>query len=109
MSEPESQALASYTQSLSPRLVLTYHSKGSIVTANDSGDSMSLATTYGRSTGYWAVSESLGFTVFNYDTTGASETWLHDKLGIPTLLIELPGHTGNYFWSNQAAMWQMIK
>lgn len=107
LSEPESAALASYTQSVRPRLVLTYHSKGSIVTANESGDSMALAIQYGRATGYWAVAESQLGSTFNYDTTGAYENWLHDKVGIPTLLIELPGNTANYFSRNRAPMWSM--
>lgn len=107
LSEPESAALASYTQSVRPRLVLTYHSKASIVTANESGDSMALAIQYGRATGYRAVAESQLGGTFNYDTTGAYENWLHDKVDIPTLLIELPGNTANYFSRNRAPMWSM--
>lgn len=107
LSEPESAALASYTQSVRPRLVLTYHSKASIVTANESGDSMALAIQYGRATGYRAVAESQLGGTFNYDTTGAYENWLHDKVGIPTLLVELPGNTANYFSTNRAPMWSM--
>ncbi len=107
LSEPESAILAAYTQSLSPKLVLTYHAKGSLVTANESGDSMALATIYGRKTGYGILAESNLGNTFNYDTTGAYENWLHDKIGIPTLLIELPGNTAQYFNSNQGAMWYM--
>lgn len=108
LSEPESSALASYTQSVRPRLVLTYHSKASIVTANESGDSMALAIQYGRATGYRAVAESQLGGTFNYDTTGAYENWLHDRVGIPALLVELPGNTANYFSRNRAAMWAMV-
>lgn len=108
LSEPESAALAAYTLAVKPRLVLTYHAKGSIVTANESGDSMALAVNYGRQTGYRAIAESQLGNTFNYDTTGAYENWLHDKVGIPTLLIELPNHTSNYFSSNRAAMWSMV-
>jgi predicted deacylase len=108
LSEPESAALASYTQSVRPRLVLTYHSKASIVTANESGDSMALAVQYGQAAGYRAVAESQLGGTFNYDTTGAYENWLHDKVGIPTLLIELPGNTANYFSRNRAPMWSMV-
>lgn len=68
---------------------------------------MALAIQYGRSAGYRAVAESQLGGTFNYDTTGAYENWLHDKVGIPTLLIELPGNTANYFSRNRAAMWAM--
>jgi len=107
LSEPEAALLASFTQGLSPRAVLTYHSQASLITANESGDSMGLASTYGSMARYRSIGESNLGNTFNYDTTGAYENWLHDKLGIPTLLIELPNHTSQFFGTNQSAMWFM--
>ena len=47
-------------------------------------------------------------TVFNYDTTGSLESWLYDKAGISTVLVELGSNTNNEFWKNKAAMWAMV-
>lgn len=107
LSEPESKALSDYVIGQNPRLVLTYHSKGSLVVANEAGDSATLASLYGKSSGYSATSESQLGTTFNYDTTGAFENWLYDKHSIPTLLIELKTHTANEFSRNKDAMWSM--
>lgn len=109
LSEPESAAIANYTLSQSPRLVLTYHAVGSLVIANESGNSRSLATTYGQHTGYWSLGNSEIGGVFTHDTTGAYEDWLHDKHGLPALLIELGSYGGDFFYSHQSAIWAMIK
>jgi len=109
LSEPESSAIAAYVLGQSPKLILTYHAIGSLVVANESGNSRSLATTYGQHTGYWALGNSEIGGVFSHDTTGAFEDWLHDKYGIPALLIELSSYGGNEFWHHQSAMWAMVK
>jgi protein MpaA len=109
LSEPESSAISSFVLSQSPKLVLTYHAVGSMVIANESGNSRSLATTYADSTGYWSLGNSEVGGIFTHDTTGAFEDWLHDKHGLPALLIELSSYGGNHFWSHQSAMWAMIK
>lgn len=109
LSEPESAAIANYVLSQSPRLVLTYHAVGSMVIANESGNSRSLATTYGQHTGYWALGNSEIGGIFTHDTTGAFEDWLHDKHGLPALLIELGSYGGDAFYSHQSAIWAMIK
>lgn len=109
LSEPESAAIASYTLSQNPKLVLTYHAVGSLAIANESGNSRSLATTYGNYTGYWALGNSEIGGIFTHDTTGAYEDWLHDKPGIPALLIELSSYGVNEFWNHSGAMWAMVK
>ncbi len=108
LSEPESKALADYTASLAPRLVLTYHSKGGMVVANEAGDSVAIAQNYGKSTRFWATAESKLGTAFAYDTTGAYENWLAEKLSIPGLLIELKSHTTNEFSAHKSAMWATV-
>lgn len=108
LSEPESSALASYILAQQPRLTLTYHSKGSMVIANESGDSAALAGIYAGKSNYWARTESQLGSTFAYDTTGAFENWLHQKHGLPVLLIELSSHSGNEFWRNKSAMWAML-
>lgn len=108
LSEPESAALASYVLSQSPRLVLTYHAVAGVVIPNDSGDSVSLANVYAQKSSVGYASNSSTGSIFQYDTTGAFETWLHDKPGIPTLLIELWTKYGGEFGGHQDAMWDMI-
>ncbi|MCW1908047.1 MAG: DUF2817 domain-containing protein [Candidatus Saccharibacteria bacterium] len=103
LSEPESSALANYVLAQDPVLVLTYHSSGGMVIANESGNSWDITYNYGKKSGLWARKNSELGTTFNYDTTGAFEDWLHDKHGIPTLLIELWNDTSNYFNGQRSA------
>lgn len=109
LSEPESQVLSSYILSQRPDRILSYHSKASIVSANGSGDSGALASIYSSLSGYWNMPESSSGSVFQYDTTGAFETWLYEKVGVPTLLMELSSHTSNEFSRNKSAMWRMLQ
>ena len=108
LSEPESKSLANYVLSVSPKLVLTYHAQAHTVIANDSGNSMQLAHEYASHSSYRALSNSSLNGLFTYDTTGAFEDWLHDKHGIPALLIEHTTSYTNEFHKNQNAMWAMI-
>lgn len=108
LSEPESSALASFILSENPRMVLTYHSQASLVVANESGDSISAANTYGSSSNYTSLTNSQLGSTFDYDTTGAFEDWLHDKYDIPALLVELATTTSNEFNRNKNAMWAMV-
>jgi protein MpaA len=105
LSEPESRALASYTLSQSPRLVLTYHAAGDVVVPNDSGDSNAIAVEYGKKSTVGYMSGNNTGTFFEYDTTGAYEDWLRDKHGLPALLIELSSRTSNDFNGHLNALW----
>jgi protein MpaA len=109
LSEPESAALASYIKSTGPRLVLTYHAVASVVIGNGSGDSAALAATYAAQSRYGLAEDSHSDDVFSYVTTGEFEDWLHDKLGIPALLVELGTMSGNEFSRNQSAMWAIAE
>jgi hypothetical protein len=109
LSEPESRALANFVTTESPRLVLTYHSVASIVSANGAGDSAGLAAHYSRLSGYRDLPGNETDSVFQYDTTGAFEDWLYDRVGVATLLIELGSHTNAEFGRNSAAMWAMAQ
>jgi protein MpaA len=105
LSEPESRALANYTLSQSPRLVLTYHAAGDVVVPNDSGDSNTIAVEYGKKSTVGYMSSNNTGTFFEYDTTGAYEDWLRDKHGLPALLIELNSRTSNDFNGHLNALW----
>jgi protein MpaA len=109
LSEPESRALANYVLAQNPRLVLTYHAAAGVVIPNDSGDSDALAHTYDQKSNVGYAPNSHTGSIFDYDTTGSFETWLHDSPGIPTLLIELWTSSNNEFSKNQNAMWAMVQ
>ncbi len=108
LSEPESKALANYVLGINPRLVLTYHAAAGVVIPNDSGDSVALAQIYDQKSNLGFESNDQTGTIFNYDTTGAFEDWLHDKHNLPALLIELWTMGSNEFTKNQNAMWHMV-
>ncbi len=108
LSEPESMALYNLVIRESPDLVLTYHSTASVVSGNDSGYSNRLARAYARSSGYRYLPVSDTNEVFQYDTTGAFETWLHDKLRTPAILVELGSDRYSQFEKNKAALWLMV-
>ncbi|MDB5165000.1 MAG: peptidase carboxypeptidase [Candidatus Saccharibacteria bacterium] len=109
LSEPESQALAYFVQTHRPRLVLTYHSHAAVVEANDAGDSVNLGTIYASKSGYKAIPTSAIGDTFDYSTTGAFEDWMNDKLGLPTLVVELRSSTADEFSLNRSAMWFMAR
>jgi predicted deacylase len=108
LSEPESSALATYIGSLAPRFVVSYHSKGNVVVANDAGNAWNLTQTYSSKSGYGAQNGSTIGNFFDYDTTGALEDWLADKKGIPAILVELSTRENDEFNRNKNAMWQVI-
>ncbi len=109
LSEPESAALASYILAQNTRLVLTYHAAAGVVIPNDSGDSDGLAHVYDQKSNLGYAANSQTSSIFDYDTTGSFEDWLHHKHSIPTLLIELWTKSSNEFSKNQNAMWHMVQ
>lgn len=107
LSEPEAQALASLTASLHPRLLLSFHAVGSLVTGDPGGYSAGYAAKYASMVGYSDATYSSGGG-FDYDITGAYETWTTSKQGIPSMVIEL-GSYGYYSFSHhQAALRAML-
>ncbi len=107
LSEPESQALASYVSRVRPRLVLSYHSVGSLLAANQAGDSNARAATYARISGYANTTGSSD--TFEYGISGTADDYYGQVLGVPSVLIELGSHTGDQFSRNGDAMWAMVK
>lgn len=107
-SEPESGALANYVLSQAPRLVLSFHSLAGVVAANEAGDSRGLADIYASKSGLRSYGNEVSG-IFAYDTTGAFEDWLHNKHGIPALLIELTTRGSNEFSRQKSAIWAMIQ
>ncbi len=108
LSEPESAALARFTQQLNPRFVVTYHSVGSLVNGNDVGIANTLGPLYSQMTGYRYIPNSQTNAVFGIVMTGTYEDWLAER-GTAAILIELNTHTGYHFSQNRAAMWAMIR
>ncbi len=109
LSEPESSALALYIQSVSPEVVLTYHAVARTVIYNGSGNSANLANLYAQKSGFNVSSSDQEDGIFNYATTGELETWLHDSLNVPTLLIENATMSSNELPKQSPAMWAMVE
>ena len=108
LSEPEAQALASLTASLHPRLLLSFHAVGSLVTGDPGGYSAGYAARYASMVGYSDTTYSSGGG-FDYDITGAYETWTTAKQGIPSMVVEL-GSYGYYSFSHhEAALRAMLE
>ena len=107
MSEPETKAIAGLAQRLRPKVILSYHSIGSMVAANQAGNSIGLAAEYVQLSGYRNITGQSDST-FEYSVTGTADDWYAQAVGVPSLLIELGSHSYHQFDRNQAAMWAMI-
>lgn len=101
LSEPEAQALAGLTTSVRPRLLLSFHAVGSLVSGDPGGYSAGYAAKYAAMVGYRDTTDSSGGG-FDYDITGAYENWAAAKQGIPSMVIEL-GSYGYYSFSHHKA------
>lgn len=107
LSEPESAALAAYVQAVRPVFTFTFHSQGGLVIGNQAGSSVTVADWY-SDTVYYA-DETFSPVVFDYDTTGAFEQWMADKLGLPALLVELRTHSSSEFSRHLPALQNSLK
>jgi protein MpaA len=108
MSEPETRVIASFASRLRPSLILSYHSIGGVVAANQAGASGAYASTYSRLSGYGNVTGQSGET-FDYSISGTADDYYAQQLGIASVLVELSSHTYSQFGLNQAAMWAMLR
>ena len=108
LSEPESRAISILTTNLRPRLEVSFHSQGSLVGANQSGDSTAIGNLYAASVGYKSM---IGYAeeVMGYSMTGEYEDWMGEQYGIPAILIELPTSRGNYLQTNLSTLWKMVR
>ncbi len=106
LSEPEAKALAALTTSLRPRLLLSYHAVGSLVTGDPGGYSAGYAAKYASMVGYRDATGQSG--TFDYDISGAYEDWTYSKQGIPSMVLELGSYTYYDFRHHQAAMRAML-
>lgn len=107
MSEPETQAIAAFTSQLRPRLTMSFHSIAGYAIANQAGDSNTLATLYAQMTGYQNMTGSSG--AFDYSISGTYDDWIREKLGLPSVLVELASGTYSEFSRNRAALWAMAR
>ncbi|MDB5177780.1 MAG: peptidase carboxypeptidase [Candidatus Saccharibacteria bacterium] len=107
MSEPETQAIAALTSRLQPRVTVSYHSVAGYAIGNEAGDSGSLAAIYAQLSGYQNMTGNGG--AFDYSITGSYEDWIAQKLGLPSLIIELASSTNSEFARNKSALWTMVR
>ena len=108
VSEPETRALANLTTQLNPRLEVSFHAQGRLVGANDFADSHAIGSVYASLTGYSTMFGSSAEDIMGYGFSGQYEIWIGERLGKPALLIELAGTRGDYFSSQQNALWHMV-
>jgi len=108
MSEPEVRVIAGFAASLHPSLILSYHSIGGVVAANQAGSSGAYASTYSRLSGYGNVTGQSGET-FDYSISGTADDYYAQKLGIASVLVELGSHSYSQFGLNRSAMWAMLQ
>ncbi len=107
LSEPEAKALADLTTSLRPRLEVSFHAQGSLIGANQFGDSSVIGNLYGSLVGYRSMIGQAEQTM-GYSITGEYEDWMGEKYSTPAILIELPTLSGRYFTAHQQALWRMV-
>jgi len=107
MSEPETRAIAGLASQLRPRIILSFHSVGGVVAANQAGDSGARASQYASLSGYGNVTGSSDST-FEYSVTGTADDWYAQQLGVPSILVELSSSYSSQFSRNQKAMWAML-
>lgn len=108
MSEPETKAIAAYTALLRPRLTMSFHSSAAYAIGNQAGDSASLAATYASMTGYTNQTGNSS-NAFGYVITGTYDDWIAERLGLPSVLIELASSTNAEFSRNKSALWAMAR
>jgi hypothetical protein len=107
MSESETKAIAGLASRLRPVVILSYHSIGGVLAANQAGGSIGLASTYSQLSGYRNTTGQTGET-FEYSVSGTADDWYAEQLGVASILIELSSHTSPQFERNQRAMWAMV-
>ena len=107
LSEPEARALANFTTSMGPRLLLSFHAVGSLVVGDPGGYSAGYAAKYASMVGYRDTTYSTGGG-FEYDITGAYEDWTYSRQGIPSMVIELGSYASYNFPHHSAAMRAML-
>lgn len=104
MSEPETKAIANLVSRLRPRHVMSYHAVGSVAIANQAGHSGALANEYASAVGYrngtGASSE-----IFTYEITGTFDDWMAQRMGVPSVVVELGSYSYRNFAHHQNAMW----
>lgn len=106
-SESETQVIAGYTSALRPTLTMSYHAQAAYAIGNQCGNSASKAATYAQLTGYQNMTGVGG--AFSYEITGTYDDWICERLGLPSVLIELASQYSAEFSRNRDAMWAMVK
>lgn len=107
MSEPESRTIAQFIGNTKPQLVLSYHSIGGLVAANQAGNSRTEAATYASLSGY---RNTTGLSdTFEYGISGTADDYYGQILGVPSVLIELGSHSDPQTSRNFKPMWAMLR
>ena len=109
LSEPESRAIAGLVQQLRPRLMLSYHSLGSLVMGDPGALSERYAARYASMVGFRDDTYGTSTETFGYPATGLFEGWAYLKAGTPNIVVELTGHHTREFSRHREAFWAMMR
>lgn len=110
LSEPESKAIAALVQHIRPRMMLSYHSQGSLVMGDPGMISQTYATRYASMVGYRDATNASSEETFGYDgSSGLFEGWAVLKVGVPNIVVELSGHHVREFSRHREAFWAMLQ
>lgn len=107
MSEPETKAIAALSQQLRPRFVLSYHAVGSVVIGNTANDAGARAAQYAAAVGY-RNGTGKDAEIFDYAITGTYDDWLAQRLGVPSMIVELGSYSFRDYNHHKQAMWSVI-
>ena len=103
LSEPETQALATFVVQRHPVAVISYHSAAALVTGGPGARSSGLFDAYVEASGY------LGDIWTAYPVSGDFAQWCDIDLHIPTVEIELSDHVNPEIDRNLAAVLSVMR
>jgi hypothetical protein len=106
LSEPESQMLLRFVETVEPYLSISYHSWGKYVIPNHETNATRIGTRYAEISKYIYSDPDEVNTGFNYSVTGTIETW-GEEHGYSIMTVELPDLINHDMDNNKAAI-QMV-
>ena len=106
-SEPESTAIANFTQSIGADRVIYYHAVAKVVISTGGTTANQLTNTYSQMTGF-PNRTGQSSDVFAYSITGTYGDWLFENTSAAGVLVELETQAGNEFAKHKQAMLAMM-
>jgi len=99
-SESESQAIRRVVEQYDPRVMISFHSHGNLVSPETAASSVALAKWYADKTGY-AYYDA-------WDYPGTATKWFEETTGNPAITVELPKDLQSDWEINKGALLELI-